>query len=146
MWHDEVGYVNGRLTACGISQCCEASSQRERFERLAQDFTTDPIDDNVCAVPVRGKLIVVGVPNDPMQLNAFPLVCGGCIVYGSLTGTPIESEDALAFSVLENIRPVIETFPLEQATDAYARMMEGKARFRMVLVTSAGVAQKSATK
>ena len=146
MRHDEICHVNGCLTACGISQCCEASSQRERFERLAQDFTTDPIDDNVCAVPVRGKLIVVGVPNDPMQLNAFPLVCGGCIVYGSLTGTPIESEDALAFSVLENIRPVIETFPLEQATDAYARMMEGKARFRMVLVTSAGVAQKSATK
>jgi D-arabinose 1-dehydrogenase-like Zn-dependent alcohol dehydrogenase len=41
---------------------------------------------------------------------------------------------------------MIETYPLEQASDAYARMMEGKARFRMVLVTSAGVAQKSATK
>jgi D-arabinose 1-dehydrogenase-like Zn-dependent alcohol dehydrogenase len=52
-----------------------------------------------------------------------------------LTGTPIDTEDALAFSVLENIRPMIETLPLEQAADAYARMMQGKARFRMVLVT-----------
>jgi alcohol dehydrogenase, propanol-preferring len=46
-----------------------------------------------------------------------------------------ECEDTLAFSVLENIRPMIETFPLEQAAEAYARMIEGKARFRVVLVT-----------
>ncbi|MCU1311676.1 MAG: zinc-binding dehydrogenase family protein [Candidatus Angelobacter sp.] len=89
----------------------------------------------------RGKLIVVGVPNDPIQLNAFPLVFGGRSIYGSLTGTPIEGEDTLAFSVLENIRPMIETVPLEQAADAYARMMQGKARFRMVLVTKDGAAR-----
>jgi NAD(P)-dependent dehydrogenase (short-subunit alcohol dehydrogenase family) len=41
----------------------------------------------------------------------------------------------LAFSVLENIRPMIETAPLEKAVEAYARTMDGKARFRMVLVT-----------
>jgi D-arabinose 1-dehydrogenase-like Zn-dependent alcohol dehydrogenase len=89
----------------------------------------------VSGLAARGKLIVVGVPQDPIQLNAFPLVFGGRSIYGSLTGTPIESEDTLAFSVLENIRPMIETAPLEQAADAYARMMQGKARFRMVLVT-----------
>jgi alcohol dehydrogenase, propanol-preferring len=83
----------------------------------------------------RGKLIVVGVPEDQIQLNAFPIVFGGRSIHGSLTGTPIDSEDVLAFSVLENIRPMIETLPLEQAADAYARMMQGKARFRMVLVT-----------
>ena len=64
--------------------------------------------------------------NDQIQLNAFPLVFGGRSIYGSLTGTPTDSEDTLAFSVLENIRPMIETFPLEQAADAYARMMQGK--------------------
>src|SRR6266446_364978 len=94
----------------------------------------------VAGLAVRGKLIVVGVPGDPIQLNAFPLVFGGRSIYGSLTGTPIDIEDALAFSVLENIRPMIETLPLEQAADAYARMMQGKARFRMVLVTKDGVA------
>src|SRR5580692_9486162 len=51
--HDEICHVNGCFTACGISQCCEASSRRERFERLAQDFTTDSIDHNICAVAVR---------------------------------------------------------------------------------------------
>ena len=60
---------------------------------------------------------------------------GGRSICGTLTGTPIDSEDTLSFSVLENIRPMVETFPLEQAADAYARMMQGKARFRMVLVT-----------
>ena len=79
---------------------------------------------------------MVGVPQDQIQLNAFPLVFGGRSIYGSKTGTPIEIEDGLAFSVLENIRPMIETLPLEQAADAYARMTQGKARFRMVLKMS----------
>jgi propanol-preferring alcohol dehydrogenase len=90
----------------------------------------------VSGLAVRRKVIVVGVPQDEIKLNAFPLVFGGRSVYGSLTGTPIDGEDTLAFSVLENIRPMIETAPLEQAADAYARMMQGKARFRMVLVTN----------
>ena len=81
----------------------------------------------------RGKFIVVGVPEDPIGLSAFPLVFGGRSIYGSLAGTAINSEDALAFSVLENVRPMIETLPLEQAADVYARMMQGHARFRMVL-------------
>jgi alcohol dehydrogenase, propanol-preferring len=85
----------------------------------------------VSGLAVRGKLIVVGVPQDQIQLNAFPLVFGGRSVYGSLTGTAIDQEDRLAFSVLENIRPMIETAPLEQASEAYARMMRGEARFGM---------------
>ena len=78
---------------------------------------------------------MVGVPQDEIRLNALPLVFGGRSIHGSLTGTPIDGEDTPAFSVLESIRPMIETVPLEQAADAYARMMQGKARFRMVLVT-----------
>ncbi len=89
----------------------------------------------VSGLAAGGKLIVVAVPQDQIQLSAFPLVFGGRSIYGSLAGTAIDTEDALAFSVLENIRPMIETAPLEQAADAYARMMQGKARFRMVLVT-----------
>jgi alcohol dehydrogenase, propanol-preferring len=105
---------------------------------LATAPSGDAMGPLVSALAVRGKLIVVGVPNDEIRLNAFSLVFGGRSIYGSLTGTPIESEDTLAFSVLKNIRPMIETLPLEQAADAYARMMQGKARFRMVLVTKGG--------
>ena len=65
------------------------------------------------------------------------------VIPEALAGTAIETEDALAFSVLENIRPMIETVPLEQVADAYARMMQGKARFRMVLVTKDRVDQSA---
>jgi len=108
---------------------------------LATGTSGDAMGPLVSGLAARGKLIVVGVPQDQMQLSAFPLVFGGRSIYGSLTGTPIDNEDTLAFSVLENIRPMIETAPLEQAADAYARMMQGKARFRMVLVTQAGAAE-----
>src|SRR5713101_7832713 len=94
----------------------------------------------VSGLATRGKLIIVGVPLDPIQLSAFPLVFGARSIHGSLAGTAIDTEDALAFSVLENIRPMIEILPLDQAAEAYARMMQGKARFRMVLVTNDGVA------
>jgi len=105
---------------------------------LATATSGDAMGPLVSGLSARGKLIVVGVPQDPIQLNAFPLVFGGRSIYGSLTGTPIDAEDTLAFSVLENIRPMIETVPLEQAADAYARMMQGTARFRMVLLTNVG--------
>ena len=108
---------------------------------LASGTSGSAMGSLVPGLSAHGKLIVVGVPQDPIQLNAFPLVFGGRSIYGSLTGTPIDGEDTLAFSVLENIRPMIETVPLEQAADAYARMMEGKARFRMVLVTKNGAAE-----
>ena len=105
---------------------------------LATATSGDAMGPLVSGHSARGKFIVVGVPQDPIQLNAFPLVFGGRSAYGSLTGTPIDSEDTLAFSVLENIRPMIEAVSLEQAANAYARMMQGKARFRMVLVTKDG--------
>jgi len=117
----------------------DATAVLQRMGGARAILATAPSGDSmgplVSALAVRGKLIVVGVPQDQIQLSAFPMVFGGRSVYGSLTGTAIEQEDTLAFSVLENIRPMIETAPLEQAADAYARMMQGKVRFRMVLVT-----------
>ncbi len=107
---------------------------------LATATSGDAMGPLVSGLAARGKFIVVGVPQDPIPLNAFPLVFGGRSIYGSLTGTPIDGEDTLAFSVLENIRPMIETVPLEQAADAYARMVQGKARFRMVLIVKEEVA------
>jgi propanol-preferring alcohol dehydrogenase len=82
---------------------------------------------------VRGKLVVVGVSGDPIPVNGVPLIFGGRSVIGSLTGRAIETQDALDFSVLTDVRPMIETLPLEKAEEAYRRMMSGAARFRMVL-------------
>ena len=108
---------------------------------LATGTSGEAMGRLVAGLAVRGKLIVVGLPADPIQLSASPLIFGGLSVHGSLPGTPMDSEDTLAFSALENIRPMIETVPLEKAADGFARMIEGKARFRMVLVTNNGMAQ-----
>ena len=81
----------------------------------------------------RGKLVVVGVSDDAIPLNGIPLIFGGRSVHGSLTGRAIETQDVLDFSVLAEVRPMIETLPLAKAEEAYKRMMAGKARFRMVL-------------
>ena len=82
---------------------------------------------------IRGQLVVVGVSEDAIPLNGTPLIFGGRSVVGSLTGRAIETQDTLDFSVLAHVRPMIETLPLAKAEEAYKRMKESKARFRMVL-------------
>jgi len=74
----------------------------------------------------RGRLIVVGASAEPIQVNPAQLIFGGRSLEGSLTGTAIDIEDTLAFSMLQNVRPMIETVPLEHAAEAYARMMHKK--------------------
>ncbi len=83
-----------------------------------------------------GKLIVVGAPEDgPLVINPFPLLLGRRTVAGWPSGTGMDSEDTLNFSALTGVKPMIETYPLEKAGEAYDRMMSGKARFRVVLTT-----------
>ncbi len=89
----------------------------------------------IAGLKPRGQLLVVGVGTDPITVSAFDLVFGSRTIGGALTGSPIDNEDTLAFSVLEGIRPMIETMPLERAETAYDKMMRNEARFRVVLVT-----------
>ena len=82
---------------------------------------------------VRGRLIVVGVDPEPIQVTPLQLIGGSRSVVGHAAGASMNSEDTLVFSALTGVRPMIETMPLERAAEAYARMMRGAARFRMVL-------------
>jgi D-arabinose 1-dehydrogenase-like Zn-dependent alcohol dehydrogenase len=86
---------------------------------------------------VGGKLVVLGVAAEPIEVSSLLLVLGRRSVAGWPSGTSIDSEDTLKFSTLGNIRPMIETMPLERAAEAYDRMMSGAARFRMVITTGA---------
>jgi len=86
---------------------------------------------------VRGKLVVVGVGMDPIEVSALDLIGGSRSVVGHASGASIDSQDTLAFSALSGVRPTVETMPLERAADAYDRMMLNEARFRMVLTTGA---------
>ena len=82
-----------------------------------------------------GKLIVLGAPPEPLTVPAFPLIFGNRSVAGWYSGTSIDSQDTLSFSTLTGVRAMTEVYPLERATEAYERMMSGKARFRVVLTT-----------
>ncbi len=89
----------------------------------------------VGGLAARGKLLVIGASSEPIEINSSQLIFGMKTIQGENVGTPIDEEDTLGFSALEAVRPMIETVPLEKASEAYARMMSGKARFRMVLTT-----------
>jgi D-arabinose 1-dehydrogenase-like Zn-dependent alcohol dehydrogenase len=80
-----------------------------------------------------GKLIVIGATFDPIEVTPIQLISGSRAIQGWSTGTPADSEDTLRFSELTGVRPMIETYPLGKVGEAYARMMSGNAKFRVVL-------------
>lgn len=82
---------------------------------------------------VGGKLVVVGASADPIRVTPLQLIGRRRSIQGWPSGTAQDSEETLNFCALTGIRPMIESFPLEQAAAAYDRMLSGKARFRVVL-------------
>jgi D-arabinose 1-dehydrogenase-like Zn-dependent alcohol dehydrogenase len=80
-----------------------------------------------------GKLMVVGAAFEPIEVTPVQLVTGSRSIQGWASGTPADEEDTLRFAELTGVRPIIETYPLEKAAEAYARMMSGQAQFRVVL-------------
>ena len=82
---------------------------------------------------IDGTLMVIGAPPAPLAVPAFPMIAGRRRVQGWYSGTSIDSQDALAFSVLTGIRSMNEMVPLARVAEGYDRMLSGKARFRVVL-------------
>jgi D-arabinose 1-dehydrogenase-like Zn-dependent alcohol dehydrogenase len=80
-----------------------------------------------------GKLMVVGADMAPINVTPVQLITGSRSLQGWASGTPADQEDTLRFAELTGVRPMIETYPLEKAAEAYARMMSGNAQFRVVL-------------
>jgi len=81
---------------------------------------------------INGKLIMIGASNETLEVSPNFFLSGRRSVVGWPSGTSIDSQDTLAFSILFGVRPMNEIFPIEQATEAYELMMSGKARFRAV--------------
>ncbi len=79
-----------------------------------------------------GKLMIIGAPPS-LTVVPYHLIGRCASLNGWYSGTSIDSQDTLAFSVLTGVRSMNEAFPLERVTEAYDRMMSGKARFRAVL-------------
>jgi D-arabinose 1-dehydrogenase-like Zn-dependent alcohol dehydrogenase len=100
---------------------------------LATVASAEAMTPAIDGLAVHGRLIVVGVDTKPIQVSPLQLIGGSRSIVGHAAGASIDSQDTLAFSMLSGVRPMIETMPLERAAEAYARMMQGDARFRMVL-------------
>jgi D-arabinose 1-dehydrogenase-like Zn-dependent alcohol dehydrogenase len=80
-----------------------------------------------------GKFMVIGAAFEPIEVTPIQLIMGVRTIQGWAAGTPVDSEDTLRFAEQTGVRPMIETYPLEKAAEAYARMMSGNAQFRVVL-------------
>jgi D-arabinose 1-dehydrogenase-like Zn-dependent alcohol dehydrogenase len=92
----------------------------------AMSSLVDGLGDN-------GTMMVVGATPDPIEVSPIQLIRGMKAIKGWASGIPTDSEDTLRFAEMTGVRPMIEKYPLAKAAEAYARMMSGKAEFRVVL-------------
>ncbi|HXV83591.1 MAG TPA: alcohol dehydrogenase [Candidatus Binatia bacterium] len=103
---------------------------------LATVTSGDAMSAALGGLGVNGKLVILGAAGEPLKVPAIPLVLGRRSIVGWPSGSSIDSQDTLSFSLLTGVRAMTEVFPLERATEAYEHMMSGKARFRAVLTTT----------
>ena len=99
---------------------------------LATVTAADAMAAVVKGLAANGTFMVIGAAG-AMPVDTLFLLLGNRSIKGWYSGTSIDSQDTLAFSVLAGVRPMNEVFPLEKAAEGYERMMSGKARFRAVL-------------
>lgn len=100
---------------------------------LATAPSAKAMSDLVDGIGPGGKLMVVGASMEHIEVTPIQLIMGGRTIQGWASGIPTDSEDTLRFAELSGVRPMIETYPLAKAAEAYARMLSGKAEFRVVL-------------
>ena len=100
---------------------------------LATVTDSKSMSDVVAGLSIDGKLLVIGASMQPIEVPPIALISARRSISGWPSGTASDSEDTLDFSVQSHIRPMVETYPLERASEAYERMMSGKSRFRVVL-------------
>jgi D-arabinose 1-dehydrogenase-like Zn-dependent alcohol dehydrogenase len=119
------------------SQATNAAQELQKLGGASVIIATAPNSKAMSALidglGPNGKLVVVGAAPDPIEVTPAQLIFGSKTIQGWAAGTPAASEDTLKFCMLTGVRPMIETYPLERTAEAYARMLSGKAEFRVVL-------------
>ena len=100
---------------------------------LATAPSSKAMSEVIDGLAPNGKLVVVGASADSLSVTPIQLITGSRAIQGWASGTPADAEDTLRFAELTGVRPMIETYPLDKAAEAYARMMSGNAQFRVVL-------------
>ena len=119
------------------SQATNAAQELQKLGGASVILATAPsskaMSELIDGLGPHGKFMVVGATTDPIEVAPLQLIAGSKSIQGWWSGIPTDSEDTLRFCELTGVRPMIETYPLEKAAEAYARMMSGKAEFRVVL-------------
>jgi D-arabinose 1-dehydrogenase-like Zn-dependent alcohol dehydrogenase len=100
---------------------------------LATAPSSKAMSELISGLAPNGRLMVAGADSEPIEVTPAQLIAGVLTIQGWKSGTPADGVDTLAFAELTGVRPMVETYPLERAAEAYARMMSGQARFRVVL-------------
>lgn len=100
---------------------------------LATAPHSDAISSVVDGLGIDGKLLMVAATGEPVEVSPMQLLMGRKSAAGWPSGTAIDSEDTLKFSAMTGTTPMIEEFPLDKANEAFDKMMNNKARFRVVL-------------
>lgn len=100
---------------------------------LATAPSSKAMSELIDGLGTNGTFMVIGADFQPIEVTPIQLIGGTRTIQGWSTGTAIDAEDTLRFAELTGVRPMIETYPLEKAAEAYARMMSGDAQFRVVL-------------
>lgn len=100
-------------------------------------LATAPVSSAITAIVdgmgIDGKILIVAATGDPVEVSPMQLLMGRKSVSGWPSGTAKDSEDTLHFSALTGTTPMIEEYPLKEVNEAYDRMINNKARFRVVL-------------
>src|SRR6059036_2585603 len=121
------------------SGASDAAAELQKLGGARVILATAPNAKAISAVvdglSVNGVLLVPAAPAEPLSVSVLPLIMGRRSVAGWYSGTAMDSQETLKFSVLSGVHPMNEVFPLERVGEAYERMMSGKARFRIVLTT-----------
>jgi len=94
---------------------------------------TDIIGEIAGGLGLEGNLLVLAATGETFEVSPFTLIMGRKQVSGWPSGTAKDSEDTLNFSSMTGTKPMIETYPLDKVNDAYDRMINNEARFRVVL-------------
>jgi D-arabinose 1-dehydrogenase-like Zn-dependent alcohol dehydrogenase len=119
------------------SQATNAAQELQKLGGAKTILATAPsskaMSELIDGLGPHGTFMVVGAGPDPIEVTPIQLISGSKTIQGWWSGIPTDSEDTLRFAVLTGVRPMVETYPLEKAAEAYERMMSGKAQFRVVL-------------
>lgn len=100
---------------------------------LATAPSGEAIGSLIGGLGIDGQVIVAAATPEPIPVNGLTLLMGRRSVRGWYSGVATDSEDTVRFAAQAGVKPMVETLPLEQAEEAFARMITNKARFRVVL-------------